>query len=109
MASEQVSSNDALLKDDEVRFELKHHLADTVQGRIYSATDRITNDYCVVKEVWKQLVKMKRSRQGKKVDKNFENEKAILRYLSTDVYLHPGMCVCACFLFWNKVFCVCVE
>ena len=79
------------LLDGEDRFDLKRQLADTLQGRIYSATDRNTTDYCVVKETWKQLVRMKRSRDGHKVPEDFENEKAIMSYLSNDSDPHPGM------------------
>eukprot|EP01083_Nonionella_stella_P070867 189890_1 len=74
----------------EARFELKRQLADTLQGRIYSAIDRNTGEYCVVKETWKQLVKLGKSRDGHSVPENFEEEKRILKMLSSQKDAHVG-------------------
>eukprot|EP01084_Bolivina_argentea_P083755 151630_1 len=67
----------------EARFDLKRQLADTLQGRIYSAIDKKTGEFVVVKETWKQLVKLGKSRDGHTVPENFEEEKKILKYLSS--------------------------
>lgn len=40
----------------EQRFELKRQLADTLQGRIYSATDRTNGEWVVVKETLSYFV-----------------------------------------------------
>jgi len=74
----------------EARFELKGHLSPTLQGRLYSAVDRNTGKLVVVKETWKQLVRLGKSRDGHTVPENFEEEKRILTYLSSQKDAHPG-------------------
>jgi len=74
----------------EARFDLKRQLADTLQGRIYSAIDRNNGQWVVVKETWKQLVKLGKSRDNHTVPENFEMEKAIMKYLSGMKDAHPG-------------------
>eukprot|EP01084_Bolivina_argentea_P013853 25952_1 len=74
----------------EARFELKRQLADTLQGRIYSAIDRNVGNHVVVKETWKQLVAMGKSRDGHTVPENFVEEKRILTYLSAQKDAHLG-------------------
>jgi len=74
----------------EARFELKRQLADTLQGRIYSAIDRNDGKWVVVKETWKQLVKLGKSRDNHTVPENFEEEKRIMKYLSQFKDAHPG-------------------
>ena len=66
----------------EERFELTRHILDTLQGRIYTAVDKTNNQFCVVKEVWKQLVRLQKARKGGRVPHNFQSEKAIMYYLS---------------------------
>ena len=67
----------------EARFDLKRQLADTLQGRIYSAIDKKTGEWVVVKETWKQLVKLGKSRNGRDIHENFEDEKKNLKHLSS--------------------------
>jgi len=74
----------------EARFELKRQLADTLQGRIYSAIDKTDGKWVVVKETWKQLVKLGKSRDNHTVPENFEEEKRIMKYLSSFKDAHPG-------------------
>jgi len=74
----------------ERRFELKRQLADTLQGRIYSAIDKQTNEWVVVKETWKQLVRLGKSRDGHAVPENFDEEKRIMKYLSMQKDAHDG-------------------
>ena len=66
----------------EERFEILQHTKDTSQGRIYTAMDKTNNQFCIVKETWTQLIKMKRDRQGLRVSNDFHREKAIMYYLS---------------------------
>jgi len=74
----------------EQRFELKRHLADTLQGRIYLAIDKTNGMYVVVKETWKQLVQLGKSREGHRVPENFILEKEIMHYLSSQEDCNPG-------------------
>eukprot|EP01084_Bolivina_argentea_P270091 459183_1 len=69
-------------KKGESRFEFSRQLSDSSQGRIYSAFDKCTGKYVVVKEAWKQLVKEGKSRSGYVVYENYLQEKRILKYLS---------------------------
>mmetsp|Transcript_50876 Transcript_50876/g.45662 ORF Transcript_50876/g.45662 Transcript_50876/m.45662 type:complete len:514 (-) Transcript_50876:102-1643(-) len=86
MSSEEVTME----LSGEARFELKRQLADTLQGRIYSAIDKNTGEWVVVKETWKQLVKLGKSRDGHSVPEDFESEKRILKYLSSQKDAHLG-------------------
>ena len=66
----------------EERFELTRHIKDTLQGRIYTAIDKTNNQFCIVKETWKQLIRLKKTRKGGHVPEDFHSEKAIMYYLS---------------------------
>mmetsp|Transcript_3027 Transcript_3027/g.3686 ORF Transcript_3027/g.3686 Transcript_3027/m.3686 type:complete len:452 (+) Transcript_3027:74-1429(+) len=66
----------------ESRFELKRVRANTLQGRIYDALDKLTDKPVVVKETWKQLVTLKVSRDGHPVPEDFMEEKKMMNYLS---------------------------
>ena len=63
------------------RSHLKRQLEDTLQGRIYSAIDKRTGEWVVVKTTWKELVKLGKLRNGYKVHENIIQENKILRYL----------------------------
>ena len=77
-----MNNSQRVLLQGEKRFDLQKQLADTLQGRIYSATDRNTGEYCIVKETWKQLARMGRSRDGHKIPEDFLKGEAIMSYLS---------------------------
>ncbi len=72
------------------RFSLKKVLADTLQGRIYLAKDRSNNEWTVVKETLKELFMMGKSLDVHRVPEDFENEKKIQTFLSTQKDAHPG-------------------
>ena len=74
----------------EARFELKGQMSKTLQGRLYSAIARNNGKFVVVKETWKQLVKLGKSRDGHTVPENFEEEKRILKFLSSQKDAHQG-------------------
>jgi len=74
----------------EQRFELKRHLANTLQGRIYIAIDKLNDSQVIVKETWKQLVRSSRSREGHRVLEDFHQEKEILNYLSSQPDCNSG-------------------
>jgi len=83
------NNNNKILRG-EARFQLKRHLADTLQGRIYGAVDRTHGNFVVVKETWKQLVGLKKSRDGHVVPEDFIEEKSVMTYLSTQKDCDPG-------------------
>jgi len=74
----------------EQRFELKRHLADTLQGRIYLGVDKTNGSLVVVKETWKQLVELFKSREGHRVAEDFVQEKKIMSYLSSQEDCNSG-------------------
>jgi serine/threonine protein kinase len=73
-------------KSGKKRFSFKKVLADTLQGRIYLALDKNhkgdNDQWCVVKETWKELVKSGKSRDGHNVPEDFDKEKRLQNYLS---------------------------
>jgi len=75
----------------EQRFELKRHLADTLQGRIYLGVDKTNGSLVVVKETWKQLVELFKSREGHRVAEDFVQEKKIMYYLSSQEDCNSGI------------------
>jgi len=77
------------------RFKLTKVLANTLQGRIYLAQDK-TGKYpwAVVKETWRELVKQGKSRDGHKVPENFEREKSIQLFLSSQKEQNEGYVRC---------------
>jgi len=85
-----INNNNNVKLHGEQRFELKQHLADTLQGRIYVAIDKTNGASVVVKETWKQLIMLQKSREGHRVPENFMEEKKILNYLSTEEDCNPG-------------------
>ncbi|ETN99068.1 Protein kinase domain containing protein, partial [Reticulomyxa filosa] len=89
----QMESKDVEMKDlrGRNRFKLAKVLANTLQGRVYLAQDK-TGEYpwAVVKETWRELVKQGKSRDGHKVPENFEREKKIQLYLSTQKEQNEG-------------------
>eukprot|EP01084_Bolivina_argentea_P107035 191413_1 len=66
----------------QARFHIKRQIADTLQGRIYSAIDLLTNQPVVIKEAWRSLVHSGRSRSGHRVPENFLKEREMGMYLT---------------------------
>jgi len=64
------------------RFSIERELADTLQGRIYAGTDRITGKQVVIKEAWRQLVHSGRSRKGLNVPEDFLKERSLIMTLT---------------------------
>ena len=72
------------------RFRFERELADTLQGRIYSGTDLITNKPCVIKEAWRQLVHSGRSRKNHRVPEDFLRERRLMMELTNRADSTPG-------------------
>ena len=72
------------------RFHLEREISDTLQGRVYAATDFVTNQPCIIKQAWRQLVLSGRSRKGYRVPEDFLEERRIIMELSTLSNVAPG-------------------
>eukprot|EP01084_Bolivina_argentea_P118516 210266_1 len=64
------------------RFHIERKIADTLQGRVYLATDLVTNKHVVVKEAWRQLVYSGYSRNGCRITEDFLKERKLIMMLS---------------------------
>jgi len=79
------------LLQGENRFELQRELADTLQGRIYVGIDKLNGNCVIVKEAWKQLVKLRKSRKDHYVFEDFINEKEVIKFLSKQMDFSFGI------------------
>ena len=72
------------------RFKFVRELAQTLQGRVYAATDLATNQPCIVKEAWRQLVHSGRSRNNHAVPEDFLKERALIMEFTNQPHVTPG-------------------
>eukprot|EP01084_Bolivina_argentea_P069273 126081_1 len=87
----------------ESRFNFTKQLSNTLQGRIYIATDLITNNKVIIKGAWRYLVRSGISRTGHKINENFLRERQLLSDISNKKN-YPNSLI-NCIDLWNDKYC----
>jgi len=89
-------ANDDDIKNDDIKTEDKYSfnktVANTLQGRIYLGRNKITNEQVIIKEAWKDLIKLGISRKKHKVAEDFLYEIKIGQLISNKNDCSPYIC-----------------
>jgi serine/threonine protein kinase len=77
----------------DARFEFESKLADALQGRIYLGFDNVTQRKCVIKEAWKSLVSIRRTRTSRRqaTDEDFKHEVQTVMEFTNASDSHPNI------------------
>ena len=79
---DEIRKNAGVVLHGAARFSIERELGDTLQGRMYAGTDRVTQKQVVIKEAWRNLVDSGVCRDGHRVGTDFIKERRLVMTLT---------------------------